>query len=368
MKIKTRQIFLLLVLYLLTLAVFIFSNYRLRQIGDYRRNKVEVKTLETNLNFKKMEEESLKEEISQGKEALRHLNQLEKSWKEKEKNPIDAKELEAYLFNSSLNYYPQLSHEESPGGVRSSPFYEEETVDALSKSLALRQTLNRLNQVDLEASLAANSAIFRRMGFIQYFYESKEPGAWYALLKGQYHANPGLEKILANMRGQMEGTIALKTYIGQILSPDGSPEEGDLALKKQLWLKGGEEEKFAGDYKQAFNDVSYNASFLMDTYFYGLEDLKIKAKSLSTNDFVGMVKGYYKDMQIYYLSIKTEEDQVMAYFTKSGLLIAVFNVDTGEAYYLKGSKKEEKNRWAQIADLGYQIIKTELQESSNETN
>ena len=83
MKIKTRQIFLLLVLYLLTLAVFIFANYRLRQIGDYRRNKAEVKTLETNLNFKKMEEESLKEEISQGKEALRHLNQLEKSWKEK---------------------------------------------------------------------------------------------------------------------------------------------------------------------------------------------------------------------------------------------------------------------------------------------
>lgn len=356
MKKKSKEKGIRLVLFLFSLFILVFGVYLYPKEGNYGQLKKSVKQLERDLNYKKIETTSLLEEIHQGQEAIDQLVHLENTWQKIKLPNFSSSQLNSYLFDTSLAHYPVLASRQIKAD-KDSPFYSLGEMDGLSQSLAIYQTLGSLKKIDLETTLAANSAILRRMGAIEYFCNTKNPGSWYAIMNGHYNKNPQLSQVLESMGNQMEITATLKDYINDILSIESPIKNPDLELKKSVWLKD-EKAQMHSDTKQAMNDISLKGSFLWDTYSYGLDHLSIVAKAFSTDSSKGMFKAYLENSKIYFITCEMGDRTAFSYFTPSGILMSVIDKESSENYYLRDISNTE-NHWAQVANLGYQLIKND---------
>lgn len=357
MKKKNKSFYSNIFLLLLSIFSLAFGFYLYPSSKEYRGLKEKVKILEEDLNYKKIETTSILDDIHQGQESLNRLETLERNWEEIHLPNFKAEDLKTYLFDTSLAYYPNLI-DEREGVARKSPFYDGSSPNSLSRCLALNQTLGAIKKIDLETTLSANSALFRRIGGIEYFYNTKKPGSWYAIMKGHYKESPSFDQLLQSMRNQMEMTIALKEYINDMIGIKGSVTSKDLSLKKQLWLQGKKPQMY-GDMKPVMNDVSLRGSFLWDTYSLGVDELDIHANAFTTDNLKGMFKAYVYNNTLYYLTCTLDDGVTFSYFTPSGLLMSVINQETSESYYLRDADKTD-NHWAQIANLGYELIQKEI--------
>ena len=356
MKKKSRGKGLQFILFLISLFILAFGVYLYPKEGNYGQLKKDVKGLERELNYKKIETTSLTEEIHQGKEAIDQLVNLENNWQKIKLPNFDSSQLKSYLFKTSLDHYPILVSQVVQSS-KNSPFYDLGEMDGLSQSLAIYQTLGALKKIDLETTLSANSAIMRRVGGIEYFCNSNNPGSWYAIMRGHYNKNPQLDQVLESVTSQMEITTTLKEYIDDILSIEGPINTPDLEVKKSIWLKD-EKGQMHSDTKQAMNDISLKGSFLWDTYSYGLDQLSIVAKAFSTDSSKGMFKAYLENSKVYFITCQMGDKTAFSYFTPSGVLMSVIDGESSENYYLRDISNTE-NHWAQVASLGYQLIKND---------